>query len=248
MIVVYFSGTNYDSFVCSSSSNTGDQRSKKSTSPIMMREQANDSLPKYQSVVLNDGARIRIVNCSNDTTKNISSRNSLNSSIIKRSSMSVDKIDENSSSKSTRINTRKISSTNSKTPEILELSPSYQPQSVLLSNAEISHGWLTNSVFYRCHACSHEEFFGVLSRECIRLHISSKHGNMEENFKQRISNFLNNQGRALKIFQHYLKWQQPWSEAEIDQIFQLSNVNNRTNGILIDNFHLVFIISNLYLF
>ena len=54
---------------------------------------------------------------------------------------------------------------------------------------------------------------------------------MEENFKQRISNFLNNQGRALKIFQHYLKWQQPWSEKEIDQIFQLSNINNRTNGI-----------------
>jgi hypothetical protein len=65
----------------------------------------------------------------------------------------------------------------------------------------------------------------------MRLHVSSKHGNMEENFKQRISNFLNNQGRALKIFQHYLKWQQPWSEKEIDQIFQLANINNQINGI-----------------
>jgi hypothetical protein len=64
----------------------------------------------------------------------------------------------------------------------------------------------------------------------MRLHVSSKHGNMEENFKQRLSNFLNNQGRALKIFQHYLKWQQPWSEKEIDQIFQLSNINSQTNG------------------
>ena len=64
----------------------------------------------------------------------------------------------------------------------------------------------------------------------MRLHVSSKHGNMEENFKQRLSNFLNNQGRALKIFQHYLKWQQPWSEEEIDQIFQLANIANATNG------------------
>ena len=64
----------------------------------------------------------------------------------------------------------------------------------------------------------------------MRLHVSSKHGNMEENFKQRVSNFLNNQNRPLKIFQHFLKWQQPWSENEIDQIFQLANIQSKTNG------------------
>jgi hypothetical protein len=188
-----------------------------------MREQANDSLPKYQTVVLNEGARIRIVNCSNDSNNKHHS--------TKKLSNSIDKLDENWTTKSTRLNTRKISSTNSKNSDILEINPSYQAQSVILSNNEISNFWLTNNVFYRCHACSHEEFFVVLSRECMRLHVSSKHGNMEENFKQRISNFLNNQGRALKIFQHYLKWQQPWSEKEIDQIFQLANINNRINGI-----------------
>ncbi|CAF4775895.1 unnamed protein product, partial [Rotaria magnacalcarata] len=221
--------TNNEAFLCSSSSNAADQRSKKNASPILMREQTNDSLPKYQSVVLNDGARIRIVNCSNDNNKNPSTRNSMNSSITKRCSIPID---EMFSTKSTRLNTRKISAPNSKTPDISEVLPSYQAQSVLLSNTDISNGWIVHSVFYRCHVCSHEEFFVVLSRECIRLHISSKHGNMEENFKQRISNFLNNQGRALKIFQHYLKWQQPWSETEINQIFQLSNINNRTNGAL----------------
>jgi hypothetical protein len=196
-----------------------------------MREQANDSLPKYQSVVLNEGARIRIVNCSNDSNKHSSStRHSSMPNSTKNFTNSIDKLDENWSTKSKRINTRKISSTNSKTADISETCPSYQAQSVILSNEEISHAWLTHNVFYRCHACSHEEFFVVLSRECMRLHVSSKHGNMEENFKQRLSNFLNNQGRALKIFQHYLKWQQPWSEKEIDQIFQLSNINSQTNG------------------
>ena len=211
-----------------------------------MREQANDSLPKYQSVVLNEGARIRIVNCSNDSNKHSSSsRPSSISNTSKKLTNSIDKLDENWLTKSTRINTRKISSTNSKTADIADLCPSYQAQSVLLSNQEISQAWLTHNVFYRCHACSHEEFFVVLSRECMRLHVSSKHGNMEENFKQRLSNFLNNQGRALKIFQHYLKWQQPWSEKEIDQIFQLANTNNQTNGKT-ENFLHLFIM--IYLF
>jgi hypothetical protein len=196
-----------------------------------MREQANDSLPKYQSVALNEGARIRIVNCSNDSNKNsLSTRNSLNSNATNKFTNSIDKLDENWSTKTKRINTRKTSSTNSKISNISEINSTYQTQSVILSNNEIAHSWLTHNVFYRCHACSHEEFFVVLSRECMRLHVSSKHGNMEENFKQRLSNFLNNQGRALKIFQHYLKWQQPWSEKEIDQIFQLANINNQTNG------------------
>ncbi|CAF1078514.1 unnamed protein product [Adineta steineri] len=224
--------TSNDSFLSSSLSHTSEQKSKKSTSPILIKEQSNDSLPKYQSVVLNEGARIRIVNCSNDNNKHSFSRNHSLSSTTKKYSNSIDKVDENWSTKTTRINTRKISSTNSKTSDISEVIPSYQAQSVLLSHTEIANQWIAHSVFYRCHACSHEEFFVVLSRECMRLHISSKHGNMEENFKQRISNFLNNQGRALKIFQHYLKWQQPWSEKEIDQIFQLSNINNQINGAL----------------
>ena len=191
----------------------------------------NDAHPKYQSVALNEGARIRIVNCSNDSNKHSSTtRPSSLTNASKKLPNSIDKLDENWSTKTARINTRKISSTNSKTADIAELRPSYQAQSVLLSNEDISQAWLTHNVFYRCHACSHEEFFVVLSRECMRLHVSSKHGNMEENFKQRLSNFLNNQGRALKIFQHYLKWQQPWSEEEIDQIFQLANINNPTNG------------------
>jgi hypothetical protein len=209
-----------------------EQKPKKSTSPILIRDQLNDALPKYHSVVLNEGARIRIVNCSNDSTKHLSSHNHNSTTTTKRLSNPTDKVDENWTTKTTRINTRKISSTNSKTSDISEVLPSYQAQSVLLSNTEIANQWLIHNVFYRCHACSHEEFYVVLSRECLRLHVSSKHGNMEENFKQRISNFLNYQGRALKIFQHYLKWQQPWSEKEIDQIFQLSNNHNQTNGIL----------------
>ena len=200
-----------------------------------VKEQSNDIQPKYQSVVLNEGARIRIVNCSNDSNnKQLSSRNS-----TKNLSNSFDKLDENWTIKSTRHNTRKHSSTNSKTSDILDINPSYQAQPVLLCDNEIANDWLKHNVFYRCHACSHEEFFVNLSRECMRLHVSSKHGNMEENFKQRISNFLNNQGRALKIFQHYLKWQQPWSENNIDHIFQLANINNKTNGIQIHfNFYI----------
>ncbi|CAF0745834.1 unnamed protein product [Adineta ricciae] len=216
---------------------SSETKPKKSISPVSLKEHSNDSLPKYQSVALNEGARIRIVNCSNDNNKHSSSRNQSLTSTTTKYSNSNDKVDENWSTKSTRINTRKISSTNSKTPDIAQVSPTYQAQAVLLSQNEIANNWSTHGVFYRCHACSHEEFFVVYSRECMRLHISSKHGNMEENFKQRISNFLNNQGRALKIFQHYLKWQQPWSEKEIDQIFQLSNANNnRINGIDIEGF------------
>jgi len=171
----------------------------------------NDSLPKYQSVALNEGARIRIVNCSNDSNKHTSLVNGTKTHVN-----SIDKLDENMT-KTSRLNPRKLPLTN-------------QVQSVLLSNDEIARQWLTHNVFYRCHACSHEEFFVVFSRECMRLHVSSKHGNMEENFKQRVSNFLNNQNRPLKIFQHFLKWQQPWSENEIDQIFQLANIQSKTNG------------------
>ena len=218
----------YFSRTSSKSSYQGEQKPT-----ISVREQGNDSLPKYQSVALNEGARIRIVNCSNDSNKYSSTTR--NSSIPnpskKQSTNSMDKLDENWSTKSTRINTRKISSTNSKTSDISDISSSYQTQSVLLSDEEIAQAWLTHNVFYRCHACYHEEFFVVFSRECMRLHVSSKHGNMEENFKQRLSNFLNNQGRALKIFQHYLKWQQPWSEKEIDQIFQLANNTKQSNGM-----------------
>jgi len=110
-----------------------------------------------------------------------------------------------------------------KTEIITDIYPSFETKPVILSSNQISKEWLTHTVFYRCHACSHEEFFTVLSRECMNLHISAYHGNMEENFKQRLSTFLNNKGRSLKLFQHYLKWQQPWSEKEIEQIFKLSN-------------------------
>ena len=147
-----------------SSSSVCEQKLKKSTSPIEMRD---DSIPKYQSVVLNEGARIRIVNCSNDNNKHPSSRHSSTSNLIKKLSNSMEKVDENWSTKSTRLNTRKISSTNSKTSDISEVCPSYQAQSVILSNDQISNQWLTHNVFYRCHACSHEEFFVVLSRECM---------------------------------------------------------------------------------
>jgi len=205
---------------------------RQSNSPNLIRDSTSEShQPKYQSVVLNDGARIRIVNCSNDNSKPSSTRLShLNSN--KRSSNQL--IDENGSTKMTRLHARKISSSHSKTAEITEISTSLYPTHALgLTNSEIARQWSTHCVFYRCHACSHEEFFVVFSRECMRLHVSSQHGNMEENFKQRLSNFLNNQGRPLKIFQHYLKWQQPWSEKEIDQLFQLSNVpSTRTNGAL----------------
>lgn len=217
---------------CSSRTSTKSTCSGEAKPVNQVRESVNDAHPKYQSVALNEGARIRIVNCSNDSNKHSSvpPRPSSNANGSKKLTNSLDKLDENWSTKSTRINTRKISSTHSKGTDLFEVCPTYQAQSVLLSKEDIAQAWLTHNVFYRCHACAHEEFFVVLSRECMRLHVSSKHGNMEENFKQRLSNFLNNQGRALKIFQHYLKWQQPWSEEEIDQIFQLANVINSTNG------------------
>jgi len=109
-------------------------------------------------------------------------------------------------------------------------SPTLETKPVIMSTNKLSKEWLTNTVFYRCHACSHEEFFLVLSRECLNLHLSSQHANMQENFKQRLCHYLNNQGRAVKIFQHYLKWQQPWSEKQIEQIFSLSNSQSRTKS------------------
>jgi hypothetical protein len=110
-----------------------------------------------------------------------------------------------------------------KTEPITELPLSFETKPVILSSNQISKEWLTHTVFYRCHACSHEQFFVALSRECMNLHLSSDHANMQENFKQRLSNFLTHKGRSLKIFQHYLKWQQPWSEKQVEQIFKLSN-------------------------
>ena len=118
------------------------------------------------------------------------------------------------------MNTRKNSI---KTETITETLSSFETRPVILSSNEISKEWSTHKVFYRCHACSHEEFFVVLSRECINLHISSKHGSMEENFKRQLSRFVNNKGHSLIIFQHYLKWQQPWPDKEIEKIFKLSN-------------------------
>jgi hypothetical protein len=155
---------------------------------------------------------IRIINGSNNNNKHSSSR--------KKPSNAIKKPDENSITKSTRRSTRQHSI---KTEVITEIYPTFETKPVILTSSEISKEWLTHNVFYRCHACSHEEFFVTLSRECMNLHISSKHGNMEENFKQRLASFINNKGHSLKLFQHFLKWQHPWSEKQIEQIFKLSN-------------------------
>jgi hypothetical protein len=157
-------------------------------------------------------AGIRLINGLNQNKKSSSSR--------QKPSKPINQIDENSLIKPIRMSTRRNTI---KTEVITDLPLSFETKPVVLSSNQISHEWLTHTVFYRCHACSHEEFFVVLSRECMNLHISSHHSNMEENFKQRLSSFLTNKGRSLKLFQHYLKWQQPWSEKQIEQIFKLSN-------------------------
>ncbi|CAF1601094.1 unnamed protein product [Rotaria sp. Silwood1] len=191
-----------------------EQKTNRSSSPIFLKKQKLEPIQNEndQSSFPIDRPRIRIINGSHDNRKQSSSG--------KKIYKSNNQIDENSMIKPTRMSTRKNSI---KTEIITDMNPSFETKPIILSSNEISKQWLTHTVFYRCHACSHEEFFVVLSRECINLHISSKHGNMEENFKQRLSNFLNNKGHSLKIFQHYLKWQQPWSEKQIEQIFKLSN-------------------------
>ncbi|CAF1125646.1 unnamed protein product [Rotaria sordida] len=189
-----------------------EQKTNRSSSPIFLKKQKIEPIQNDQSNFPIERPRIRIINGSNDNRKQSSSG--------KKIYKSNNQVDENSTIKPIRMSTRKNSI---KTEIITEMNPSFETKPIILSSNEISKEWLTHNVFYRCHACSHEEFFVVLSRECINLHVSSKHGNMEENFKQRLSNFLNNRGRSLKIFQHYLKWQQPWSEKQIEQIFKLSN-------------------------
>ncbi|CAF0720130.1 unnamed protein product [Adineta ricciae] len=187
----------------------------RSSSPILLKKQKLEPIQSEESISTFDPVRIRIINDmnGNDRTKLTPSR--------KKPSNSSSKLDENSPSKRpSRMSTRKSSI---KTEILSEPVPPYQSIPVQLTSSEITRQWLTRNAFYRCHACSHEEFFVVLSRECMNLHISSKHGNMEENFKQRLSTFLNNKGRSIKIFQHYLKWQKPWSDKEVEQIFKLSN-------------------------
>ncbi|CAF3453561.1 unnamed protein product [Rotaria socialis] len=178
----------------------------RSPSPVLLKKQKIEPIQNDQCNF------IRIINGTNDNGKRSSSS--------KKNTESNHHIDENSMIKPTRMTTRKSPI---KMEVITETNPSFETKPVILSSNEISKEWLTHNVFYRCHVCSHEEFFVVLSRECINLHISSKHANMEENFKQRLSNFLNSKGRSLKVFQHYLKWQQPWSEKQIEQVFKLSN-------------------------
>ena len=187
----------------------------RSSSPILLKRQKLEPIQSEESIPTSDPVRIRIINDTNgnNRTKSTASR--------KKPSNSLLKFDENSPSQQpSRMSTRKSSI---KTEVLNEHIPPYQSIPVQLSSSEITRQWLTRNAFYRCHACSHEEFFVVLSRECMNLHISSKHGNMEENFKQRLSTFLNNKGRSIKIFQHYLKWQKPWSDKEVEQIFKLSN-------------------------
>jgi hypothetical protein len=186
----------------------------KTPSPIFIKEEKFEPTQDHDQPIIFplERARIRLINGSNQNQKSSSSR--------KKLSNSTNKIDENSIIKPIRRSTRQHSI---KTEIITDIIPSFETKPVILSSNQISKEWLTHTVFYRCHACSHEQFFVVLSRECMNLHISSHHSNMEENFKQRLSNFINNKGRSLKIFQHYLKWQQPWSEKAIEQIFKLSN-------------------------
>ncbi len=188
------------------------QASDKNPTPILFKVHKIEPQQIDESIFPTERAPIRVINGTNDTKKQSLSR--------KKLSNSLNKLDENSLVKPTRMNTRK---TSIKIEPITDICPPFQAIPVILSSKEISNEWLSKNVFYRCHVCSHEEFFVVLSRECMNLHISSQHGNMEENFKQRLSSFINNKGHSLKIFQHFLKWQQPWSEKEIEQIFKLSN-------------------------
>src|SRR4051812_38657772 len=70
--------------------------SRTSTKSInQVRESVNDAHPKYQAVALNEGARIRIVNCSNDSNKHSSvTRPTSNANGSKKlNNNSIDKLD-----------------------------------------------------------------------------------------------------------------------------------------------------------
>ena len=177
--------------------------------PIILKEQKSEPIQYDEPNYPIENTHMRLLNGSTRTKKPCK----------KISSASNPKTDENTNIKPTRMSTRQKSI---KLEPVTELPLIFETKPVILSSNEISKQWLTHTVFYRCHACSHEEFFVVLSRECINLHISSHHANMQENFKQRLANFLTRKGRGLKIFQHYFKWQQPWSDKQIEQIFKLA--------------------------
>ena len=179
--------------------------------PIILKEHKIEPIELDEPIYPLENPRIRLLNGLHRLTNKSPSSS--------RKKPSSQKPDENTHIKPTRMSTRQNAV---KLEPNTELPLTFETKPVILSSTEISKQWLTHTVFYRCHACSHEEFFVVWSRECINLHISSHHANMEENFKQRLSNFLTQRGRALKIFQHYLKWQQPWSDKQIEQIFKLT--------------------------
>lgn len=178
--------------------------------PIILKEHKSEPIQYDEPNYPIENTHMRLLNGSTRTKKS--------SSPLSRKKTSSPS-DENTNIKPTRMSTRQKSI---KIEPVTELPLTFETKPVILSSNEISNQWLTHTIFYRCHACSHEEFFVVLSRECINLHISSHHANMQENFKQRLSNFLTRKGRALKIFQHYFKWQQPWSDKQIEQIFKLA--------------------------
>lgn len=179
--------------------------------PIILKEQKSEPIQYDEPTYPIENTHMRLLNGSTRTTK--SSRKKIISPVNS-------KTDENTNVKATRMSTRQKVTV--KIEPVTELPLTFETKPVILSSNEISKQWLTHTVFYRCHACSHEEFFVVLSRECINLHISSHHANMQENFKQRLSNFLTRKGRGLKLFQHYFKWQQPWSDKQVEQIFKLA--------------------------
>lgn len=183
--------------------------------PIILKEHKTEPIEIDELIYPLENPRIRLLNGSHRLTKKSPSSRKKPSS----PPSSSQKTDENSNIKPTRMSTRQNTV---KLEPVTELPLTFETKPVILSSMEISKQWLTHTIFYRCHACSHEEFFAVLSRECINLHISSHHANMQENFKQRISDYLTSKGRTLKIFQHFLKWQQPWPDKQIEQIFKLA--------------------------
>jgi hypothetical protein len=206
-----------------STSMINEPKVKMRTRLTVNKEYKRQSTLNSKSEIRHETPRIRLINCAAGSNNKQEVSRSIS---MKKRIKSAATTDECSSRKlTTRFQTSLI---NDKQVNQVELCPSLEAKPMSLPSNAISKEWSTNNVLYRCHACSHEEFFLVLSRECLNLHLSSKHTNMEDNFKQRLSNFLNNQGRSIKIFQHYLKWQEPWSEKEIERLFHLSNNHVRT--------------------
>ncbi|CAF0756900.1 unnamed protein product [Didymodactylos carnosus] len=116
---------------------------------------------------------------------------------------------------------------------------SINPKPLRSTSLDIAQGWVSSNVFSKCHVCGEEDWYVSTSTECMRLHISSKHANLEDSFKRRLSNYTNRQKRHLRIFQHHLKFQQCWSEEQITNIFQISDVQTtqQVNTSILNEYH-----------